>query len=112
MNHCLFTNYWNRIRNKTYLAYHIEVNGHESTLGMWFNDSVISFDQHYTHSNDPAHIDAQILVERWIRNVVEPWNEDRVSQIKLKESGVPMWAQNALVVRPANDQIYVEANIF
>lgn len=51
MNHCLYTNYYNSIKNNAYLAFHVSFQGEEATLGIRWNTDNILFDQLYTYYN-------------------------------------------------------------
>jgi hypothetical protein len=55
MKHCLYTSYWSSIKHANYIAYHVDYNGEEATVGFSidrFQDKItLSFSQCYSHFN-------------------------------------------------------------
>lgn len=45
MNHCLYTNYWEKIKRKTYVAFHVILNGEKATFGLNLDNGKLSYNQ-------------------------------------------------------------------
>jgi hypothetical protein len=51
MNHCIYTNYWQTVRNGNYLVYHIDWQGESATLGLYITADAITLNQCYRYAN-------------------------------------------------------------
>ena len=65
MNHCIYTNYWNRIKDKRYLVYHIRKGEQEGTLGIHINlnDKTNSLSVDQIRSRHNASVTSDIVDE-------------------------------------------------
>lgn len=65
MNHCIYTNYWSQIERGEYLAFHIKYNNEEATLGCyWYNDD-LQFNQLYKQYNSSVSKEMDTFVKSW-----------------------------------------------
>ena len=76
MHHCVYTNYWQSIKNNSYLAYHIEMGDEVATLGVNSYGGNITFNQLYSTYNSK--------VSENLHNKVNTWIESINQQLKLK----------------------------
>jgi len=67
MHHCIYTNYYNSIKKKTYLAFHIVLNGEEATLGCIANSTGITLNQLYQKYDRPVSIQMRTFCENWVK---------------------------------------------
>lgn len=53
MKHCIFTNYWARIKNKTYIAFEVRFENERATLGCDYDNlhNKMTFNQVYSYKN-------------------------------------------------------------
>ena len=51
MSHCVYTNYWQSVRNGNYLVYQVDFYGERATLGLYITGDSITFNQCYGYSN-------------------------------------------------------------
>jgi hypothetical protein len=93
MKHCVYTAYWNTIKNNNYLAYHVEFNGEEATLGVYIDKDCIRYNQCYTRYNGAISNTMSTLVKQF----VEELNE------QVKKDGV--------LLHPVDQYVQVENNI-
>ena len=69
MRHCVYTAYWNTIKNGNYLAYHVNYKGEEATLGInIYNDRVV-FNQCYSRYNQSVSDELRLHVMMFIDNL-------------------------------------------
>ena len=69
MKHCVYTAYWNTIKNGNYLAYHVNYKGEEATLGInIYNDRVV-FNQCYSRYNQSVSDELRLHVMMFIDNL-------------------------------------------
>lgn len=81
MNHCVYTAYWNSIKTGSYLAYHVELNGEEATLGVnvYYDKNItdnIMFNQCYTRHNQTPSIDMTLKVKEFVKHLNEQVKRD------------------------------------
>lgn len=77
MNHCVYTGYWTTIKNGRYLAYHIEINGEQATLGINV-DQKLSFNQCFSFYNRPISTELNTIVQEFYNNLVEQVERDGI----------------------------------
>lgn len=75
MNHCLYTNYLNPIREGRYLAYHGIVSGIECTLGVSKYEDTYQYNQCYGKGN--THLDPNIISKA--HKIVEKLNQLQIN---------------------------------
>lgn len=76
MQHCVYTNYWSSIKNGTYNAYHIDIDGEQATLGInTWSDGQITFNQMYGHRNSNVSDKLLNTIKEWVNNISKPINQ-------------------------------------
>jgi hypothetical protein len=78
MNHCVYTNYWSRVNNGSYLVYHIDLYGEQATLGCNINENNITFNQCYGYSNRAVSSGLQDWVKSFINNLNQWTKENKI----------------------------------
>jgi hypothetical protein len=78
MKHCVYTAYWNNIKNNKYLAYHIELNAEEATLGVYIDSDCIRYNQCYSRYNGSISSKMTVLVNQFIDKLNEQVKRDGV----------------------------------
>lgn len=78
MKHCVYTAYWNSIKNNTYLAYHIVLNGEEATLGVNIYDDKLVYNQCYSRYNGSISSGMGTLVKQFVDELNEQVQRDGV----------------------------------
>ena len=78
MKHCVYTSYWNSIKNNNYLAYHIEFNGEEATLGVYIDNDCIRYNQCFTRYNGAISHTMHTLVNQFVEELNEQVKRDGV----------------------------------
>jgi hypothetical protein len=70
MHHCLYTAYWTSIKNGNYLAYHINIDGEEATLGVYLDrhskDRSVYYSQCYTAYNKRISSELEVIVADFV----------------------------------------------
>jgi len=79
MKHCVYTAYWPSIKNGSYLAYHIEQNGEEATLGVNVYEDKIVYNQCYSRYNGNISSALKLTVMQFVENLNEQVRRDGVS---------------------------------
>ena len=78
MKHCIYTAYWNSIKNNNYLAYHIELNGEEATLGVYIDNDCIRYNQCFSRYNGAISHTMHTLVNQFVEELNEQVKRDGV----------------------------------
>lgn len=78
MKHCVYTSYWNSIKNNNYLAYHIEFNGEEATLGVYIDNDCIRYNQCFSRYNGAISHTMHTLVNQFVEELNEQVKRDGV----------------------------------
>ncbi len=78
MKHCVYTAYWSSIKNNRYLAYHIDLNGEEATLGVNIYDDKLVYNQCYSRYNGSISSAMNTLVNQFIDKLNEQVKRDGV----------------------------------
>lgn len=76
MKHCVYTAYWNTIKNGNYIAYHIDVNGEEATLGINIYDDKVSFNQCYSRYNQSTSDNLQCIARNFVDDLNKQLKEE------------------------------------
>jgi hypothetical protein len=92
MKHCIYTAYWNNIKNNTYLAYHINLNGEEATLGVNIYNDRIVFNQCYGRYNGSVSTTMSILVKEFFDQLYDQVERDGI----LKTINAPVVVEELL----------------
>lgn len=90
MKHCVYTAYWNSIKQGNYLAYHITFGDEEATLGINIYDDKLIYNQCYSRYNGSISTNLELKV----RDFVDQLNE------QVKRDGVLKELQNNIINEP------------
>lgn len=66
MKHCVYTAYWTSISYGTYIAYHVNYQGEEATLGINIYDDLVQFNQCYSRYNQTPSDNLQCMVRNFV----------------------------------------------
>lgn len=69
MHHCLYSNYWRRIKEGSYVAFAIDRNGEHFTLGCRFNGDLCMYDQAHTTYNGGVSHDNMTWISDFIHDL-------------------------------------------
>jgi len=78
MKHCVYTAYWNSIKNSSYIAYHIKLDNEEVTLGVNVYDDKMVYNQCYSRYNGPISSKMQIKVTNFVQELNEQVQRDGI----------------------------------
>lgn len=78
MKHCVYTAYWSSIKNNRYLAYHIDLNGEEATLGVNIYDDKLVYNQCYSKYNGSISSAMNTLIKQFVEELNEQVQKDGV----------------------------------
>ena len=88
MHHCLYTSYWTSIKNGNYLAYHININGEEATLGVYVDrhskDRAVYYSQCYSYYNKRISPELECLVANFVADLNEQVMRDGIIKKELE----------------------------
>jgi hypothetical protein len=76
MKHCVYTSYWNSIKEGRYLAYHVMLGEEEATLGMYIDNDCIRYNQCYTKYNQAISSKMHTLVKNFVDNLNDQTKRD------------------------------------
>lgn len=87
MNHCIYTSYWESIKSGGYLAYHVDLNGEEATLGvnLYRHDVFgynIKFNQCYGRYNQAVSTKMSDKVKEFVKQLNDGVMKDKVTDIQ------------------------------
>ena len=83
MKHCVYTAYWNTIKNGHYIAYHIDLDGEEATLGINIYDDKVSFNQCYSRYNQSTSDNLQCIARNFVDDLNKQLKEENYFLTKL-----------------------------
>lgn len=87
MKHCIYTAYWNNIKENRYLAYHVSIGNEQATLGLYIDSDSIKFNQCYAKYNQSVSKSFITIVNEFVENLNEQVKKDDVlKQINFKDS--------------------------
>jgi hypothetical protein len=85
MRHCVYTAYWNSIKQGRYLAYHINLKEEEATLGVNIYDDKLVYNQCYTRYNGSISTKMSALVNHFVDELNEQVKRDGVLKQPVEE---------------------------
>lgn len=97
MKHCVYTNYWDRIKDRRYLVFHIHMNDQDWTLGLNMligSRCKLDWNQLYGYKNTWAPYDVQHTIKTWF---------DEIKENKDVKQACKKWA-------PTDEGVYVGIN--
>lgn len=65
MSHCIYANYWSRIREKKYIAIHYEDDSEAATIGIRVHGDYCSIDQIQSYYNDSVSSELNKKIRTW-----------------------------------------------
>ena len=86
MNHCVYTAYWNSIAKGNYLAYHVNINGEEATLGLHIYGDTISYNQCFSYYNKSISPELSTITMEFFNHLKEQVERDGVLKIEKHET--------------------------
>lgn len=81
MHHCVYTSYWQSIKNGHYLAYHVTHGEEEATLGINIYSDKLSYNQCYTRYNQSISQGMQLKVREFFDQLSEQVERDGVLKL-------------------------------
>lgn len=85
MHHCIYTAYWDSIKENRYLPYHISINGEEATLGVYIESDCIRFNQCYLKFNQSISSSLSTIVKEFVEDLNDQAKKDGL----LKKQSLP-----------------------